>query len=113
MDISCDDFMNVKHISNKVQVGVGNIIKVTLCSNPTTGFQWSEIAEISAPGVLEQVKHEFVPLEQTGMTGVAGKTVWTFRALEKGTGTVSMEYSQPWEGGLKKEWTYVLTVTID
>ena len=113
MDISCDNLMNAKHISNEVQVGVGNTIKVTLCSNPTTGFQWSETAEISAPGVLEQVKHEFVPPEQTGVTGAAGKEVWTFRALEKGTSTVSMEYSQPWEGGQKEEWTYTLTVTIE
>ena len=45
--------------------------------------------------------------------GAAGKEVWTFEAIKKGTTKVRMEYSQPWEGGLKAEWTYTLTVTVE
>jgi hypothetical protein len=25
---------------------------------------------------------------------------------------VLMEYSQPWEGGIKKEWTYRMNITV-
>ena len=33
-------------------------------------------------------------------------------ALEKGITEVSMEYSQPWEGGEKGAWTFKMTVTV-
>jgi predicted secreted protein len=38
---------------------------------------------------------------------------WTFKALMKGTSTISMEYSQPWDGGTKKAQTFSLTVTVN
>ena len=116
VDASCDDFMKKQHIAKEVEVAAGSSLTVTLCSNPTTGFQWSESAQISNQNVLEQVDHKFVPPEYTGGTppppGTPSQEVWTFKALKKGTSTISTEYSRPWEGGEKAEWTFVLTVTV-
>ncbi|MCD6567992.1 MAG: protease inhibitor I42 family protein [Dehalococcoidia bacterium] len=50
--------------------------------------------------------------ENTDMVGAPGKEVWTFEALEKGSSTISMEYSQPWEGGEKAAQTFSLTVVV-
>ena len=111
IDVSCDDFMEVKHISQEVEIAVDGTLTVTLCSNPTTGFQWSESAQISDQTILEQTDHEFVPPEGD-VPGAAGKEVWTFETLKKGTSTVSMEYSRPWESGEKGEWTFNLTVVV-
>jgi len=112
VDVSCDDFMKQQHISQEAEVAVDGSLTVTLCSNPTTGFQWVESAQISDQTVLQQTSHKFVPPEETGVAGAAGKEMWTFKALKKGTSTISMEYSRPWEGGEKGEWTFVLTVTV-
>lgn len=112
VQVSCDDLMNQQHISKQVAVAVDGSLTVTLCSNPTTGFVWSETAQISDQTVLQQTSHRFVAPEETGMVGVPGQEVWTFQALKKGTSTVSMEYSRPWEGGEKGEWTFALTVTV-
>ena len=111
---SCDDFMKQQHISKEVEVAVGGSLTVTLCSNPSTGFQWSESAQISDQTVLQQTDHRFVsPIsEPPPPPGTPGQQVWTFKALKKGTSTISMEYSRPWEGGEKGEWTFVLTVTV-
>ena len=57
--VSCDDFYKERHISKEVEVPVGGSLTVTLCSNPTTGFQWSELAQISDESVLQQTDHEF------------------------------------------------------
>jgi inhibitor of cysteine peptidase len=111
IEIPIDDFMNQKHISGQVEVTAGESFTVTLGSNPTTGFQWSEEAQISDTGVLKQTGHEFIPPEEA-IPGAGGKEKWTFEALKAGTATVSMEYSRPWEGGEKGEWTYNLTVTV-
>jgi len=114
IEVSYDDFMANNDITREVEVAVGDSIEVTLGSNATTGFQWSESAQISDQSVLEQKTHEYVaPDQQGGALGVAGKEVWTFEALESGTTTVSMEYSQPWEGGEKGSWTFVLTVVVN
>ncbi len=112
VEVSCDDFMQQKHISKEVATAVGDSFTVTLYSNATTGFKWSESAKISDPTVIQQIGHEFVSPEAKGVVGAAGKEVWTFKALKKGTSTVSLEYSRPWEGGEKGEWTFNLTVVI-
>jgi len=114
VEVSCDDFYQQQHISNEVAVAVGGTVTVTLCSNPTTGFIWSETAQISDQSVLQQTDHKLVmpESEPPPPPGTPGQEVWTFQALNKGTSTVSVEYSQPWEGGEKGEWTFVLTVTV-
>ena len=111
VSVDIDDFMEVQHISQEVEVAVDGSLTVTLGSNQTTGFKW-ELAEITDESVLEYVDDEYVPPEDTGVVGAGGKEVWTFTALKKGTTEVSMEYSRPWEGGEKAEWTFVLTVVV-
>ena len=114
VEVSCDDFMKLQHISKEVQVPAGDSFTVTLCSNPTTGFQWSESAQIDDQTVLQQIDHKFVSPESEPPPppGTPGQEVWTFQTLKKGKTTVSMEYSRPWEGGEKGTWTFVLTVTV-
>jgi inhibitor of cysteine peptidase len=112
VNVSCDDFGAQQHISKEVTTAVGDSFTVTLCSNPTTGFEWSESAQISDQTVVQQVHHKFVPSATTGIAGAPGKEVWTFKALKKGTSTISLEYSRPWEGGEKGEWTFNLTVAV-
>jgi len=113
VNVSCDDLENQQFISKQMTVTAGNTFTVTLCSNATTGFQWSESAQISDQTVVQQTGHEFVSPENTGLVGAPGNEVWTFKALKKGTSTVTMEYSRPWEGGEKGTWTFNLTVTVN
>lgn len=117
LEVSCEEFQGENHITREAGVAVGDLLVVTLCSNPTTGFQWSENAEIGDAAVLEQLSHEFIAPKGSDKKdpppGASGKEVWTFRALTGGTTSVSMEYSQPWQDGEKGAWTFALTVTVD
>ena len=112
--VTCDDFMKVNHISQEVEISADGTLTVTLCSNPTTGFLWSESAQISDTTVLQQTDHQLIVPgpEPPPPPGTPSQEVWTLKALKKGTSTVSMEYSRPWEGGEKGAWTFVLTVTV-
>ncbi len=132
LEVSCDDFAASNHISQELEVNAGDSFTVNLCSNPTTGFTWSEAAEIGDQTVIQQTDHEFVSPQGAGESsapgvsgqgkgngngappapGTPGEEIWTFKALKEGTSTVSLEYSQPWDGGEKGEWTYVLTITV-
>ena len=114
VEVSCDDFYGDKHISKQLEVNAGDSFKVILCSNASTGFSWSESAQISSPDVIEQTKHEYTTKEYktTPPPGTAGQEIWTFKAYSPGTSTISMDYSRPWEGGEKGEWTFNLTVVV-
>jgi predicted secreted protein len=111
VEIDCDDFIEEQHLSEEVELAVGDVLEIILCSNPTTGFEW-ETANISDENILEQLTHDYIP-PQGNQAGAAGEEVWTFEALEADTVEVSFEYSQPWDGGNKDEWTFILTVEIE
>ena len=110
VDISCDEFRANHHVRNDFQVGIGDKIRAKLCSNLTTGFKWEY--EMSNVNVLKEEDYDFEE-PKSDVPGAAGVEVWTFEAVEKGTTEVRLEYCQPWEGGLKKEWTYTITVTVE
>ena len=112
IDVSYDDFIGNNHVTMEAEVTVGDTLVVTLFSNPTTGFQWSESAQISDQTILKQAEHKFEEPQAKGIVGAGGKEVWTFTALKKGTTEITMEYSRPWEGGEKGEWTFKLTATV-
>ena len=110
----CDEFYDNHHINETIELNAGDRLTVVLCSNPTTGFQWSKEAQISDSSVLKQEVHEFIgpESEPPPPPGTPGLEAWTFQTLKKGTSTVSMEYSRPWEGGEKGEWTFTLDIVV-
>ena len=111
--VSCDDFSAQPNATKQLTVVAGDSFTVTLCSNATTGYQWSESAQISDTTVVQQLSHETVAPKDTGLVGAPGAEVWTFKALKKGTSNITMGYSRPWEGGEKNTWTFTLNVTVN
>lgn len=114
--ISPDEIASKKHIAKEVDIVLPGSLLVSLPSNPSTGFQWSENAEIGDKTVMSQYSHQYVAPPETGGTpappGTPGKEVWTFKSLKNGTSTIYMEYSRPWQGGEKAVQTLKLNVTV-
>lgn len=110
---TCDQFGAQKSITQTTEVSVGDQIKVTLCSNPSTGFSWQE-PEISDTAAVSLVDKSFgAPVAGAAqVVGAAGTDSITLKATAKGTSTVVLRYGQPWLGGTSGEWTYSLTVTV-
>jgi predicted secreted protein len=113
LEVTCDDFTSQGGtISKEVELGrFSDLLVVTLCSNATTGFEW-ELVEISDENILEPTEQEYVAPEGTEVEGAAGQEIWTFKILRPGEAIISMEYSRPWEGGEKGEWTFDLSVKV-
>ena len=114
VEVSCDEFYDNHHINTTLEVQIGETFEVKLCSNPTTGFQWSEKAQTSDTVVLEQEDHKFIgpESEPPPPPGTPGQEVWTFKALKEGSSTIFFEYGRPWEGGEKGEWTCTVNVVV-
>ena len=103
--------VDASYSGQQVEVAVGGSVIVTLESNASTGFQWV-LVSIGDETVLEKVANTYEAPEDTDMVGAPGKEIWTFKALKKGTSTISMEYSQPWENGTKAAETFNLIVVV-
>jgi predicted secreted protein len=112
ISIPIEEFPNQPHIDVVMHAVVGEELTVTLGSNPTTGYQWSEVAEISDENVIKQISHKFVGPGIDKPPGTPGEEVWTFKGLKKGTTTILLEYSRPWIEEDIGDWTVSITATI-
>jgi len=110
--IPIGEFQNQPQIDVAMHAVVGEELVVTLDSNPTTGFQWSENAEISDETIIRQVSHQFVEPGIDKPPGTPAKEVWIFEALRRGTTTTFLEYSRPWVEEDALHWTVTITTTI-
>lgn len=103
--------VNESSSGKQVEIAAGGTLTVTLESNQTTGFQW-ELKSVGDTSVLQSQGGNYEAPEDTGMVGAGGEEVWTFKALKPGNSSLSMEYSQPWDGGTKAGQTFNLTVVV-
>lgn len=110
VEISCEQFDDVDNYRSEMVMEVGDKIYLELCSNQTTGFKWEY--EMTKENVVKEEDYDYHEAE-SGVVGAPGVELWTFEAVETGTTEINMEYSQPWQGGIKAEWTYVLIVTVE
>ncbi len=101
-----------KTVSKSIELTVGQKVVIVLWSNPTTGYSWSEHAAILNGSVLKQLNHRTISPTSAQVIGAAGTEEWTLQATATGETTVTLQYGQPWTGGEKATYTFVLTVTV-
>ena len=94
----------------QVELSVGQPLVVTLDSNASTGYSWS-LAQNSDETVLNKTGNEYIS-PQTTLVGAGGKEEWTFKALKKGTSSISMVYRRSWETDTPPAKTFDLTVVV-
>ena len=104
--------VDASYSGEQLEIAAGKTFTVTLDSNATTGFSW-QLAGNSDDSVVELVNSEYQTSQATeGLMGAGGQEVWTFKALNKGESTISMQYSRPWETGVEPAETFELTVVV-
>ena len=88
----------------------GQEFKITLQSNPTTGYQWV-LATPPDEKLVKLLRSEYKRLDSK-LVGAGGDMVWTFQALAEGKTQVSLKYVRSWEKGQKPAQTTNFTVVI-
>jgi inhibitor of cysteine peptidase len=79
---------------------------ITLESNPTTGYQWIPTFN---PEIINLVSHSFQP-SSSRLMGAPGTEVFTFKAINHGTGSLKMVYKRSWEKEPVKEKVFPINV---
>ena len=111
LQLSLEDFYENPEYCKSLQLAVDGLLSIILSSNATTGYKWSDPAQITDKNVLEQVSHKYVAPTSLNV-GAAGYEVWTFKTLEKGTSSLYLEYRKPWQAGEKPIYTLSLNVIV-
>jgi inhibitor of cysteine peptidase len=110
--VAAGDKFNLTEADNgkNIEVHTGDIIRITLESNITTGYSW-ENAEKVDKDILALGSNDYVsdpnPEE---MDGVGGSTVIVYRALKPGKAKIDLVYLQSWE---PSEFDTKFSVTVE
>lgn len=92
------------------QLTVGDIGRITLSGNPTTGYTWHY--EISDESVISPVCQSYSSSAKEGIVGAGGIYGWSFKALKAGEATITFRYYRDWEGQASAAQTAVIKVSI-
>jgi predicted secreted protein len=90
--------VNIEDEGGQVELEQGQILVVTLDSNPTTGYSWEQ-AENQEP-ILEQMGQPEFKQSLTGGRPVAGAGGWEifrFKAVSSGQMNLELVYHRSWE----------------
>ena len=110
--IATGDTFNLTEADNgkNIEVHTGDIIRITLESNITTGYNWENADKVDKD-ILALDTNDYVsgpnPEE---LDGVGGSTVIVYRALKPGKAKIDLVYSQSWE---PSEFDTKFSVTIE
>jgi len=87
----------------------GAVLRVSLASNPGTGYSW-QVTTRTAP-VLSQLGPPRLVLRKTRAVGVPGTAVFSFKAAAPGTTRLGLSYVGPGTAAAVGR-TFSVTVTV-
>jgi len=97
----------------QVELVLGQMLVVTLESNPTTGYCWELVEEQGS--ILKQMgKAEFIPSDtgEPPLVGAGGWEIFRFRAVSTGQMNLQLVYHRPWEGRVPPLQTFSLQAIV-
>jgi inhibitor of cysteine peptidase len=105
--------LSEKDGGGQVEVRVGQVLVLTLESNPTTGYSW-EIVEVNDSVLRRAGEPEFKAASEQDPAplGAGGVEVFRFEAVGAGETRLELVYHRPWEEGVEPLETYSVEVVV-
>ncbi|MFW9882219.1 MAG: protease inhibitor I42 family protein [Candidatus Thorarchaeota archaeon] len=93
-------------MNNKtIRVKLGSLFKISLDSNPTTGYQW----EVNFNRDYIQLKsRNFV--SSNSKLGGGGREHFSFKPLKLGKATITLQYMRSWEHKTIKKEKFIIEI---
>jgi inhibitor of cysteine peptidase len=105
--------LSAKDRGGQVEVDVGQVLVLTLESNPTTGYSWQVVE--AGDSVLRQTgEPEFKAASELDppLLGAGGVEVFRFEAVGAGETRLELVYQRPWEEGVEPLETFSVQVVV-
>lgn len=105
--------LGAKDNGGQVELHAGQILVITLESNPTTGFRW-DLVEVKEAVLRPEGEAEFKMASEPEPLppGTGGVEIFRFEAVAVGETWLTLIYHQPWEEGTQPLATYSIQVTV-
>jgi inhibitor of cysteine peptidase len=105
--------LSAKDGGGQVEVDAGQILVLTLESNPTTGFSW-EVVEAEDSVLRQTGDAEFKEASELDAAplGAGGVEVFRFEAVGAGETRLELIYHRPWEEGVEPLETFSVQVVV-
>jgi len=99
-----------KVIGDTFETTVGKTFTIALDANATTGYNWSQTTKDT--NVVAYVDNAYMATAANPqIIGGGGTDTFTFKAVGKGTTTITLAYARPWES-VPPAQTRTITVTV-
>ena len=110
--ITTGDKFNLTEADNgkKIEVHTGDIIRITLESNITTGYSWENADKVDKDILVLDSNDYVSDPNPEEMDGVGGSTVIVYRALKPGKAKIELVYLQSWD---PSEFDTKFSVTVE
>jgi inhibitor of cysteine peptidase len=96
----------------RVTLKPGDVLTLTLESNPTTGYSW-QVVKIDNAILVQDGDPEYKQSSgSAGLVGAGGTETFHFKAVGTGAAALELGYMRPWESVPPIE-TFSLTVQIN
>jgi inhibitor of cysteine peptidase len=98
---------------SQVVLEQGQVLVVSLASNPTTGYRW-EVVEVDEAILRQEGEVEFVVSDARDPPPPGTGGTETFRFVAEGSGetTLTMVYRRPWEEGVEPLETFSVQAAV-
>jgi inhibitor of cysteine peptidase len=97
----------------QIDLSQGQVLVVTLDSNPTTGYSWA-VAAVDTSLLTQDgdAVYNAQDTQKTPLVGAGGSETFRFTASAAGSTTLRLEYRRPWEKDQPADQTYTLQVVV-
>ena len=105
--------VNEQDNDGQIELEQGQVLVVTLQSNPTTGYSW-EVSENQEKILQQMGDSEFIS-QDTGdapIVGAGGWEIFRFKAVSAGQVTLKLIYRRPWEEDVEPVTKFSLNVVV-
>ena len=95
-----------------VSAVVGNLVRITLESNPSTGYNW-ELRDFDYGAAIFHSSDLVARKTGNVLMGAPGDTVIVLQAIDPGTQQITAVYRRPWEPPDQVASTFSFTLEVD
>lgn len=103
--------LTVEDNGGQVSLDQGQVLVVSLASNPTTGYRW-DVVEVDESILRQEGDAEFVAPEAgaTPLVGAGGTEIFRFVVAGGGETELTLAYRRSWEEGVEPVETFTVHV---
>lgn len=100
--------LKISDPAQPIEVTAGDEFTIVIESNPTTGYHWEIMGELSN---IELISKNY-QADEPVTVGSGGIDVWTFKAISAGETRITLGYYPPYEDPEPPQQTITFVVTV-